>query len=249
MKWHLVDQKGNTFNHPIIVKFHSPEDSAVTIHIPWQTAGVSDTSVLAKTLFLYWDEGNGVPESYRIHSYSVNLEKLWIRRLSEVFFLTPAELRMFADVGGQYIFINEHVSNSKDILRHGFGKTIRKRWKINKSMTVHVPEDRSFRVYVGGWEADGVDKVMGHIVDQNSDCSHNVKARINDLMLDPSPVGYGGCEDDNMGESVMFHSPSDLREVGSYLSVGNGNPYKENCPFGNRTPVNFHQLEYSIIEK
>jgi hypothetical protein len=248
LKYLIVDRKGNTFHSSISVEFVSPESSTVTVNIPWKTASLADNLILAKTLYLYWDEGLGVPKDYRVHSYTVNLEKLWIRRLSEVFFLTPAELRMFADVGGQYIFLNEQISNSQDILRHGFGKTIRKRWKINKSTTIYVPEGRSFRVYVGGWEADGVDKVMGHIIDQYSECASGVKSRINDLMLDPTPVGYGGCEDDNMGESIRFHSPENLLENGSYRSIGNGKPYKENCPLGNRTPVNFHQLEYSIME-
>ncbi|MCF8275515.1 MAG: hypothetical protein K9J17_02180 [Flavobacteriales bacterium] len=250
MKWQLMTQKGNTFSEEIHIKLILKGDTGFAqVSIPWKSNGVSDTAVLGQTLFLYWDEGNGVPETYRIHSYKVNLEKLKIRRLSEIFFLTPAELRMFADVGGQYIFLNEHVSEAKDILRKGIGRTIKKNWKINKSFMVHVPEDRQFRVYVGGWEADGTDKVLGHIVDQNAPCSSALKNRINDLMLDPTPVGYGGCEDDNMGESIVFHSPLSLQQKEHFMSSGDGNPYKENCPLGHRTPVDFHRLEYSITEK
>ena len=247
LKYALIDQKGNSFSAGISVTVFNTADSAgATLYIPWRTAAVSDTSTLGKTLFLYWDEGNGVAEDYRIHSYSVNLEKLKIRRLSEIFFLNPAELRLFADVGGQYIFLNEFVSKRKDILRAGMGRNIRRSWKVNQSFTVHVPEDREFRVYVGGWEADGVDKVMGYIVNQNADCSSELKDRINDLMLDPTPVGYGGCEDDNMGEAIIYHSPLELKSNSKFIISGDGKSYKENCPFGSRTPVDFHRTIYTV---
>lgn len=250
LKWVILDRKGNSYSGALDIKTHDNPDSAqVTVKIPWKTSNVPDTSVLGKSLFLYWDEGNGVPQDYRIHTYKINLDRLKIRRLSEIFFLTPAELRMFADVGGQYIFLNEFVSKRSDILRSGLGKTILRNWKINKSFTVHVPEDKQFRIYVGGWEADGVEKVMGHIINQNAECTSDLKNRINDLMLDPTPVGYGGCEDDNMGESIVFHSPRELGVSGSYVSSGDGNPYQENCPLGKRTPVDFHRLEYSISIK
>lgn len=246
----MVDQKGNTFSPKIEIDLMVDEDpSLARVSIPWNTLSVSDKAVLGKTLYLYWDEGNGVPKDYIINSYTVFLEKLKIRRLSEIFFLTPAELRMFADVGGQYIFLNEVVSRSTNILNAGLGKTIKRNWKINKSFTVHLPEDRRFRVYVGGWEADGVDKVMGHIVNQFSECSTDLKNEINDLMLDPTPVGYGGCEDDNMGESISYHSQLEIGASNHFIISSDGKPYKENCPLGHRTPVDFHRLEYSIDKK
>jgi hypothetical protein len=250
LRFKLINQKGNSYNGTTTIStFNSGDSAGVSIEIPWFSNRINDTLVYGKTLYLYWDEGNGVPESYHINSYTVHLNKLKIRRLSEIFFLTPAELRLFADVGGQYLFLNEFVSTNKDILRSGLGKTIRRNWKINKSLTVHVPVNRSFRVYTGGWEADGVDKVMGRIVDQYSDCSTDLKTRINDLMLDPTPVGYGGCEDDNIGEAIKFHSDAEIGDYSSFVISGNGKSYKENCPFGKRTPVDFHRLEYSITKK
>lgn len=250
LKYKLFDQQGDSFTGKTGITVFSTADSAgASVTIPWSTLELPDTLVYGKTLLLYWDEGNGIPDDYRIHTYVVNLEKLKIRRLSEIFFLTPAELRMFAEVGGQYIFLNEFVSNSKDILRSGLGHTIKRHWKINKSIRVHVPEDKSFRVYSGGWEADGIDKVMGYIIDQESDCTTELKNRINNLMLDPTPVGYGGCEDDNMGEAIRFHTPGELTKQTDYIISGAGKSYKENCPLGHRTPVDFHRLEYSISIK
>ncbi|MGB0368549.1 MAG: hypothetical protein ACPGD8_04040 [Flavobacteriales bacterium] len=246
IKYKLVTQKGNSYSGAITLK---PRDSGdLDISIPWKSAGLADTLVLAKTLFLYWDEGNGTHQDYKINSYSVNFESFKVRRLSEPV-LGRAELRVFMDVGGQYIFFNEFATKKDNILKKGIGKTYRRKWKIDNSFTVHVPEDRKFRVYVGGWEADGAEKIMGHIIDQNSECTSALKNKINDLMLDPTPMGYAGCEDDNIGEAIMFHSGNMEGQPTHYLIKGDGKPYKENCPFGEHNPVDFHRLEYSIQPK
>lgn len=249
LKCIIFPQKGNSYQEKVILKPTVQNDEGnVQVTIPWKSTNTPRTAVFGQTIYLYWDEGNGVPSNFAIHSYKIMLDKLKIKRLSEIFFLTPAELRMFADVGGQYIFLNEHVTKRKDILRAGLGKTIRRHWKINKSFTVHVPSNTEFRVYAGGWDADGTDKVMGWIADQNAGCSSELKSQINNLMLDPTPVGYGGCEDDNMGEAIKFHNPSGLVGINRFVSSGDGEAYKENCPVGNRTPVGFFELEYSIFE-
>lgn len=250
LKCFVVPQKGNTYQEKLELNATVVDgEGRVQVTIPWRSTQTPRTAVLGQSLYLYWDEDNGVSTDYHIHTYTITLEKLKIKRLSEIFFLTPAELRMFADVGGQYIFLNEHVTKNRDILCAGMGRTIRKHWKINKSFTIHVPDDRQFRVYAGGWEADGAEKVMGRIVNQNAGCSTELKQQINNLMLDPTPVGYGGCEDDNMGEAINFHSPQNLNVTNRFISTGDGEPYQENCPLGSRTPVDFFELEYSIIKK
>lgn len=246
LKYKLVTQKGNGYSGA--VKVSCSDASYADITIPWKTDRLADSLVLAQTLFLYWDEGNGARADYKINSYSVNFESFKVRRLSEPV-LGRAELRVFMDVGGQYIFFNEFATSKKNVLKKGIGKTYRRKWKINNSFTVHVPEDRQFRVYVGGWEADGAEKIMGYIIDQYSECSSELKAKVNDLMLDPTPMGYAGCEDDNFGEAIMYHSPKDIGLNSNYLIKGDGKPYKENCPFGTHVPVDFHRLEYSIQEK
>jgi hypothetical protein len=249
LKYKLITQKGNTYDGEVTVKPLSVGDSTfASIYFPWKAINAADTLTLAQTLFLYWDEGNGVPSKYKIHTYEVTFKSFKVRRLSEPV-LGRAELRVFMEVGGQYIFFNEFATSQNNILKKGIGKTYRRKWKINNSFTVHVPEDRKFRVYTGGWEADGAEKIMGHIVDQYSECTTEVKDRINDLMLDPTPMGYAGCEDDNFGEAIMFHSPDQLYNSTDFLIKGDGEPYKENCPFGKHNPVDFHRLEYSVIEQ
>jgi len=244
LRYSLITQKGNTYDGGTVI-LPIGDSSIAEVSILWKTESVADTAVLAKTLFLYWDEGNGLAADYPIHTYTVNLRSFQVRRLSETF-IGRAELRVFMEVGGQYIFFNEFATRKKDVLRKGLGKTLRRKWKLKNSFTIHVPQDRKFRIYVGGWEADGVDRVMGRIVNQNADCTTELKLRINDLMLDPTPVGYGGCEDDNIGEAIIYHSPSFLGGENAFVIKGDGHPYKESCPFGKRHPVDFHRLEYSI---
>jgi hypothetical protein len=247
IKYQLVTQKGNSYSG--VVSIHASSDSsAASILIPWKTDAISDTLVVAQTLYLYWDEGNGVAEDYKIHTYNVSFQSFKVRRLSEPL-LGRAELRVFMEVGGQYIFFNEFATDQKNILKNGIGKTYKRKWKADNTFVVHVPEDRQFRVYVGGWEGDGAEKIMGHIIDQHSECTTELKNRINDLMLDPTPMGYSGCEDDNLGEAIMFHTPQQLISAGTFLIKGDGTPYKENCPFGKVNPIDFHRLEYTVTEK
>jgi len=247
LKYQLVTQKGNSYTGAVSIN-PSSDSSAASILIPWKTDAVSDTLVVAQTLYLYWDEGNGVAQDYKIHTYNVSFQSFKVRRLSEPL-LGRAELRVFMEVGGQYIFFNEFATDQKNILINGIGKTYRRKWKIDNTFVVHVPEDRQFRVYVGGWEGDGAEKIMGHIIDQYSECTTELKDRINDKMLDPTPMGYAGCEDDNFGEAIMFHSPEQLINASAFLIKGDGTPYKENCPFGKINPVDFHRLEYTVTEK
>ena len=99
----LVTQKGNSYSGNVEVK--ADESGFALVRIPWKSIGLVDTLVLAKTLYLYWDEGNGASEDYVINSYSVRFKSFKVRRLSEPV-LGRAELRVFMDIGGQYIFFN-----------------------------------------------------------------------------------------------------------------------------------------------
>ena len=56
-------------------------DAFVEINIPWEY--ISDTSVFARTLYLYWDESNGIPSDFNIHKYKVILKTLKFRKRKE----------------------------------------------------------------------------------------------------------------------------------------------------------------------
>lgn len=244
LSFQLKTRKGHTFLDNATVDIYEGTDSA-RVTIPWKTLDRPNSAVFAQTVYLYWDGETSTTEE--ITDYQVSLEKYRVRRLSEIWFLNRAELRIFFNVGSDYIFFNEFATKRKDIIRRGLGKTNKRRWKVDQQFNVSVPSNRRFRVYASGWEADGVDKILGHIIDQNSPCTPEVKQYIDDKMLDPRPVGWGGCEDDNMGEATRYHTGSE--SGGEFLIKGEGKPYVENCPFGNRTPIDFHRLEYTITRK
>lgn len=244
LKFQLKDRKGNTFGEDAQVQIYEGTDSA-RITIPWKTLDKPNSLVFAQTVYLYWDGESSTTEE--ITEFEVSLEKFRVRRLSEIWFLNRAELRIFFNVGSDYIFFNEFATKRKDIMRKGLGKTNKRRWKVDQKFNLSVPVDKRYRVYAAGWEADGVDKILGHIIDQYSPCTPEVKEYIDDKMLDPTPVGYGGCEDDNMGEAVQYHRGNE--ESGTFIIKGDGKPYTENCPLGNRTPIDFHRLHYSITKE
>lgn len=246
LKYTIKTRKGHSFEVDAQIKVFANSDS-LRITIPWKGLNQPDTAVFAQTIYLYWEAEQGTVEE--MTEYTLTLNRFKLRRMSEVWFLDPAEIRIFFNVGSDYIFFNEFASRKKDILRRGLGKTIKRHWKINQSFNLLVPQNRKFRVYAGGWEADGTDKVYGHIIDQFSPCEKEMKDWINDEMLDAWPVGLAGCEDDNLGESFQYHSPLNLPSDTTIQIKGHGKPYKENCPFGSRVPIDFHRLQYTIERK
>ncbi len=246
LKYQLKKRKGHSFGSDAQVKIYPNSDSA-RVTIAWKDLNRPDTSVFAQTIYLYWDGDQGTNE--KVTAYTLTLDRFKFRRLSEAWFLDPAEIRVFFNVGSDYIFFNEFATKKKDILRRGLGKTLKRHWKVNQTFNLLVPHDRKFRVYAGGWEADGTDKVFGHVIDQFSPCNKEVKEWINDEMLDPWPVGLSGCEDDNLGESYQYHTTSTLNADTTFVIKGHGKPYKENCPFGSRVPIDFHRLKYTIKRK
>ena len=245
LKYSIKTRKGHTFGSDAIVEEFEGTDS-IRVTIPWKSLSISDTAVFAQSIHLYWNKQGGTSEP--MTQYKVSLEKFRVRRLSEMWFLDHAELRIFFNVGSDYIFFNEFATKHKDIMRRGLGKTIKRNWKVNQAFELLVPYERRFRVHAEGWEADGVDKILGHIIDQYSPCEKEVRDWINDEMLDHWPVGFSGCEDDNMGAAYLYHSPLNLPSDSTFVIKGDGKTYKENCPFGNRTPVDFHRLTYTIKE-
>lgn len=246
LKYELKTRKGHSFGANAKVHVF-PNSDSVRVSIPWKDLNQPDTAVFAQTIYLYWNSDEGTPEE--MTEYTVSLDRFKVRRLSEVWFLNRAELRIFFNVGSDYIFFNEFATKSKEIMRWGLGKTMRRLWKVNQSFDLLVPYDRRFRVHAGGWEADGTDKILGHILNQYGSCDKDLKEWVNDEMLDAWPVGLSGCEDDNMGESYLYHSPLDLPQDSTFVIKGHGKPYKENCPFGSRTPIDFHRLKYNITER
>jgi len=96
---------------------HQPDSNRVRITLPWHHARVSDNAVYARTIYLYWDQGTLAHADVRI--FRVTIEKVRILDSRDV---GDGEYRIFVEVGGYWLFVNEFVSDD-NILEDGLGDT------------------------------------------------------------------------------------------------------------------------------
>lgn len=203
LKYMVVNHAGHNFSAPIDYVLNN--DGSCTVTIPWRTHIQSDIVVFAQTLYLYWDEGSGALPG-TVSTLKIKVDKLKIRRRKE--FLNKSEFRLFMDVGGQWIFVNDLFGTDTDILGKGLGKTHKRNFKINKEYVLYVPQGQEARVYVTGWEADGMDRSFGHIVNDHSPCDKQTKEMmIKSDAIDLKQVALHGCLDDFMGDAANWHKP------------------------------------------
>ncbi|HHG84242.1 MAG TPA: hypothetical protein ENJ82_05780, partial [Bacteroidetes bacterium] len=147
LRYRIIKRAGD--NHPIPLEIqivNSGGETALDIHLPWK--GQADTLLCARSIYMWWDEGNGLAEDYKIFTYQIHFQQLRFHQRKE--FSSRSEYRMFFEVGGQWFFLNEFETVS-DILHGGHGKTYHKHWKMGQTLLVHVPQDQQFRVHLGGW--------------------------------------------------------------------------------------------------
>ncbi len=235
-----VTQKGNTYNTPLLM--HSGQDK-LSLNVRWE--GMPDNLVLAKTIYMYWDEGNGKPENYGITTYNITLDEMHFVNRKE--FFTRHEMRAFADVGGKWFFINDLFGNGKP-LDKGMGKSYRKKWKLDLKFTLHVPDSTEFRIHANSWELDGVDHRMGRLFDPYLPCTKESKKAIRKLLNVASPLRMKGCVNDLMGEVHDFYTPELLLKENEILSFSKGEEYDDIC-FCNKDIQNgMMSLKYRIVK-
>lgn len=242
LKFMIKQHKGNSFTADATFSIHS-DDATVTIYIPWKTSATNDQAVFAQTCYLYWDEGSGVSVNYPIHAYKIRFNELRFDRFHE--FLSKAEIRMFLDISGNYFFLNDF-TNTKDILRGGMGNTRKKKWNMSREFVIYVPEDKQFRIMAHGFEADGMDKFFGQIIDNYSPCVSITKKKLNRNLI---RTCMGGCLDDPLGNAVRFHRVNELKEKNTEFVVFSQSRYhKDECPCASFNPNNIFSIHYSVEE-
>jgi hypothetical protein len=246
----IKDQKGNTHNGKLNIEAFGNGDSSIHfpylhIEIPWKN--LPDTLVFAKTIYAYWDEGNGIAENYKINSYKVSIEQLYFKRRKEN--INKSEFRIFMEVGGNWIFFNEHVKTN-NVVDGGIGHTYKRKWNVNKEFIIHVPENKRFRVFSGGWEGDGIDRIMGELMHPYSPCNTSTKLEIQAKLFTVYPVTYSGCLDDFIGEVGDFYKGSDLHDFQQFQTSSDGNPDlktgRDPCPFSSENQTDIFRLFYNI---
>ncbi len=161
--WKVITQKGDNFPSEPIIRRLPNDDIEVTI--PWKTQNVINKAVFARTILVYWDApasrgvlASQLPKLYRVRIKDVNV-------IDKKETISRGEFRIFCNVGSDWIFLNEFPAGEQaNPVEHYLGNAEKKLYFINKYFSVYVPSLSFYRIYAGGWEADGINEVMGMIL-------------------------------------------------------------------------------------
>jgi len=226
-KLQFIVEKHKGDNFPVDETVAVSADGTLTVTIPWQTAKIADDRVYGRTIYAYWNEGNGTSDT--IDEYKVSLNKLYFKKMSELG--DRAEMRVFAAVGNDWIFLNDFFGKGGKVLSRGMGETFKRHWALTNEFTLYVPRSRAFRVFMSGWEADGVDFLMGKLMDPASPCDKKTKRFFKNSFFSIRNMLLRGCEDDELGEmSAVYHYPAGLAPTTFTLAPTVGMS-TDPCPF------------------
>jgi hypothetical protein len=215
------------------------------VHIPWMTKNANDLEVYARTLHVFWDEGTGTSVDYPIDIYKVKLKSIRFKHLDE--FLTKAEIRMFANVGSDFIFINDFLGKKGRVLSRGLGKTYKHKWALHNEFVVCVPRGKTFRVNMSGWEVDGVDALFGKLLDPGLPCDRKTKRIFRESSFSAA-MFIRGCLDDNFGEITKLHSYEQLGKITEVINSPQKGINEDPCP-GGKYPLKDRVFLSYTIEK
>ncbi|HWB64255.1 MAG TPA: hypothetical protein VG603_12140, partial [Chitinophagales bacterium] len=228
LKYILKVHKGDDFSSYEMITLN---DDSGTVHvlIPWKTKNDNDIEIYARTLFVYWDEGSGIAADEPVDIYKVTLNSIHFKHIDEV--LTKAEVRLFANVGSNWVFLNDFLGKHGKILSKGLGHTFHHKWTLNNQFTIYVPRGKSFRVYMNGWEADGIDDLFGRLLDPGSPCNRKTRRVFKTSIFSLRHMLLEGCLDDNYGETSKLHSYATLGKVDHFNNTPQSGINDDPCPF------------------
>lgn len=239
----VVRRKADDFSMGEIIELNS-DSATATITIPWKTRNANDLEIYARTIYLYWDEGRGIEATLPIDAYKVKMEGLRFRRLSD--YLSKAEIRLWLNVGSNWVFVNDFFAKKGKILTKGLGKTRKKKWELENEFVVYVPRGEKFRVLISGWEADGVDHLAGNLLDPRSTCDRKTKKFIKDRLFSFRNMLLKGCMDDQFGEISQLHSYDRLGRNDRFVNAPKEGYNEDPCPFSKYPLKDRYFISYSI---
>lgn len=240
---HFVHKRpGDTFTDDELVDVVN--DSVVKVLIPWKWENVSDTAVYARTIYLYWDEKLGVSEADSFDLYRVKLTQLQFKKLSER--ASKASFRIYVNVGNDWIFLNDFHGKNGKVLSKGLGHTRKKTWALNNEFNVCLPRGKQFRVFMCGYEVDGIDLLTGDLLNQKSPCDKSVKSFFRKRIFSIKNMLLKGCMDDNLGEISQLFSADNLLRYNRITDSPDEGENEDPCPFSEYPLKDRVFLSYTI---
>ncbi|MBZ5637184.1 MAG: hypothetical protein LAO51_00355 [Acidobacteriia bacterium] len=213
---------------------------SMTVTIPWNSQAAPDTAVFARTFYVWWSTGDNTADLTVNHGVQADYHPRIFKVTPDYVLMDPGandmlepgtgqgdmELRVFVEVAGNWLFLNELASDDVgNILEDGLGDADdhtedgvvidRRGGGLNPwQFTLVLPPGGKFRIHTDGWEADGINEVFGNLIDPNVACDCSFQDQFNNLF------GLGtylsGGRDDPIGEvNHLFSCENADAELGS----------------------------------
>jgi hypothetical protein len=243
LRYKLERRKSDTFSQYEMVEMNDDSGTA-HITIPWRSKNANDLEIYARTIYVFWDEGKGSSTEEPVDIYKVKLTNLKFRHINDR--LSKAEVRLFANIGSNWIFINDFCGKKGKILSKGLGKTYKHKWTLNNEFTICVPRGKSFRVYMSGWEVDGIDLLSGDILDPGSACDKKTKRFFKNRIFSIRNMLLKGCLDDEFGEISNLHAYDKLGRTDHFSNSPKEGKNDDPCPFSKFDLKDRYFLSYTI---
>ena len=190
----FIKQKGDNF--PVAPIITIKTNGEVQVTVPWKTNNVSNTAIFARTFVVYWEDVPVIaattktikvleqekPKLFQVEIIKVDLLKKINGSNNDEEEQGYGNCRIFCNVGSDWIFLNEFdpTINISNILNSGLSNALSNNsFAINKTFNLYVQNivfdpTAYFRMAAHGWEADGVNLLVGHIFNSYSRDSENL---------------------------------------------------------------------------
>jgi hypothetical protein len=179
LAFQVIKQAVDNFPTNPIIRVLPNDDVQVTV--PWMSSNVSNNAIFARTVLVYWDDSatKGVTADEKPKLYRVRIKEVNITDTKDT--LLGGDFRIYCNVGSDWIFLNDFPVNS-NFLGDGLGVARKGTYLINKFFKVYLPPDKSYRIKTAGWEADGLDKTMGKIINGYTREPLNIRRFVTDNL-------------------------------------------------------------------
>ncbi len=237
--FNIVIQNEPGHTAPISCSVQKINDQELLVQVPWKSQNLPNTVKFHQVIYIVPKENIDISDYQNV---VVVLQEF--KRIKTVDFLRKPQLRVFVNIHQKYYFLNEW-SPSEDILNKGWGKSCKRKWKFQITDTLLIHKDSIFRVQFNAWEADGVDKVMGQLLNQNCDCEYKTKKNMVKSLVHLGLL-FKGCKDDVLREGYQYHRANEIVGKQKFIIYNQGEIQDDPCPFGRYNPTKRLKLTYSI---